>query len=222
MIGNSDRSRWEHGRDDHRSHASRVAANRVFALCYVEGAKVLSLGGGPFRIHPNIITLNIERFPNVDIVGDAHRLPLATASIDAVHCEAVFEHLRDPDVAALEMLRVMKPGATAFICTPFIQPYHGYPSHFQNYTLFGHRRLFERAGFEVLESGSCVGPSFAVDHVVSYYIEQYAPRWMFWPARATWWLFGRLFLRPLDRWLSERDDAYVVASTTYVLVAKPQ
>lgn len=208
--------------DDHRSAASRLAATRVVGLCNVESAKVLSLGGGPFRIHPKIITLNIEPFPNVDIVGDAHRLPLAAASIDAVHCEAVFEHLRDPDVAALEMLRVMKPGAIAFICTPFIQPFHGHPSHFQNYTLFGHRRLFERAGFEVVESGSCVGPSWAVANIVSFYIGQYAPRWMSWPMRAVWWLCARLVLRPLDRWLSERDDAYVVASSTYVLVAKPQ
>jgi hypothetical protein len=28
-------------------------------------------------------------------------------------------------------------------------------------------------------------------------------------------------IRPLDRWLAERDDAFVVASTTYVLIAKP-
>lgn len=216
------KTRVWHGSDDRRTYASRIAGNRVIAFCEMQGAKVLSLGGGPFRIHPKIITLNIERFANVDIVGDAHSLPLATASIDAVHCEAVFEHLRDPDVAALEMMRVMKPGALAFICTPFIQPYHGYPSHFQNYTLFGHRRLFERAGFEVLESGSCVGPSWAVDNVVSFYIAQYAPRWLSWPTRAAWWLFAKFFLRPMDRWLSEREDAYVVASTTYVLAAKPQ
>jgi SAM-dependent methyltransferase len=208
--------------NDHRTKASQVAGSRIIGLCNVEGTRVLSLGGGPFRIHPKIITLNIKAFDGVDVVGDAHRLPLATASMDAVHCEAVFEHLRDPDIAAHEMHRVMKPGALAFICTPFMQPFHGYPSHFQNYTLFGHRRLFERAGFEVLESGSCVGPSWAIAHIVTFYIAQYAPRWLRWPARAAWWAFARLLIRPLDRWLSERDDAYVLASTTYVLVSKPQ
>lgn len=207
---------------DHRTKASQIAGNRVIELCEIEGAKVLSLGGGPFRIHPKIITLNIEAFEGVDLVGDAHRLPLVSASIDAVHCEAVFEHLRDPDTAAQEMLRVMKPGALAFICTPFMQPFHGYPSHFQNYTVFGHRRLFERAGFDVLESGSCVGPSWAVAHIVTFYIAQYAPRWVRWFARPAWSVLGRLFLRPLDHWLSERDDAYVLASTTYVLVSKPR
>src|SRR6185437_8753990 len=222
MLDARNRGQWKHGRDDYRTRASRIAGSRAVSFCDVEGAKVLSLGGGPFRIHPKIITLNIEPFANVDVVGDAHQLPLATASIDAIHCEAVFEHLRDPDVAALEMFRVMKPGAIAFVCTPFMQPFHGYPSHFQNYTIFGHRRLFERAGFDVLESGTCVGPSWAVAHVVSFYIEQYAPRWISWPARAVWWAFARCCLRPMDRWLTERDDAYVVASTTYVLATKPQ
>jgi SAM-dependent methyltransferase len=207
--------------NDHRTKASQVAGNRVVRLCDHEDMKPLSLGGGPFRIHPKIITLNIEALSGVDLVGDAHRLPLATGSIDAVHCEAVFEHLRDPEIAAGEMLRVMKPGALAFVCTPFMQPFHGYPSHFQNYTLFGHQRLFERAGFTVLESGTCVGPSWAISHIVTFYIAQYTPRWLRGPARTAWWIMASLFIRPLDRWLSERDDAYVLASTTYVLLAKP-
>jgi len=63
--------------------------------------------------------------------------------------------------------------------------------------------------------------SWAVTHIVTFYITQHAPRWFRWPARAVWWAFAKLFIRPLDRWLSERDDAYVLASTTYVLVTKP-
>jgi SAM-dependent methyltransferase len=207
--------------NDHRSAASRAASARVLAVCDQPGARVLGLGGGPFRIHPSILNLNIAAYENVDIVGDAHCLPLPTATIDAVHCEAVFEHLRDPEIAAREMYRVMKRGALAFVCTPFMQPFHGYPSHFQNFTLYGHRRLFERVGFDLLDSGTCVGPAWALAHVVSAFIGQYSPRLLAWPARATWWAVSRLFIRPLDRWLAERGDAYVIASTTFVLVRKP-
>jgi predicted SAM-dependent methyltransferase len=32
-------------------------------------------------------------FANVDVVADAYALPYATGSVDAVHCEAVLEHL---------------------------------------------------------------------------------------------------------------------------------
>ena len=143
------------------------------------------MGGGPFRVHPKIINLNVEKFDNVDLLADAHNLPLDTPSIDAVHCEAVYEHLDHPDKAAAEMFRVMKPGGLAYVCTPFMQGFHGYPSHFQNFTHIGHKTLFERAGFKVLEHGPCVGP--------------------------TW----------THRWLNQRENAYVLASTTYVLLQKP-
>jgi hypothetical protein len=41
------------------------------------------------------------------------------------------------------------------------------------------------------------------------------------PARAAWFVISGALIRPLDRWLAERDDAFVVASMTYVLIEKP-
>jgi ubiquinone/menaquinone biosynthesis C-methylase UbiE len=207
-------------RNDHRTAASRAAELRVLGLCNT-GAFVLGLGGGPIDVHPKIVNLNIAPLDNVDIVGDAHRLPIATGSVDAVFCEAVFEHLEDPVDAAAELFRVMKPGAIGYVCTPFMQPFHAYPSHYQNFTHLGHRRLFERAGFAVKECGVCVGPGFAVSGVVASFIGHYTPRLLRWPARAAWFVISGALIRPLDRWLAEREDAYAVASTTYVLIEKP-
>jgi SAM-dependent methyltransferase len=206
-------------RDDYRTEASRAAERRVLSLC--DGGTVLGLGGGPSRAHARIINLNIGAYDNVNVVGDAHRLPLPASCLDGVHCEAVFEHLEDPNLAAVELFRVMKPGAMAYVCTPFLQPFHGYPSHFQNFTHLGHKRLFERAGFQVVEYGVCVGPAWAVSTIVAAFISQYAPRLLHWPARAAWYVISNLMVRPLDKWLSPRPDAYVVASTTYVLLSKP-
>jgi ubiquinone/menaquinone biosynthesis C-methylase UbiE len=206
-------------RTDHRSAASRAAAERVLRLCD-ENNRVLGLGGGPSRAHPAIINLNIVQIDNVDIVGDAHRLPLAPSSIDAVHCEAVFEHLEDPGRAASELFRVMKSGSIGFICTPFLQAFHAYPSHYQNFTHLGQCKLFERAGFRILEVGTCVGPAEAVADIVAAFIAEYPPRFIRWPARAIWYAMSHTMLRPLDRWLSSRKNSYVVASTTYVLIAK--
>jgi SAM-dependent methyltransferase len=205
---------------DYRTASSIAAQQRVLDQCD-SGRTVLGLGGGPFRIHPKIINLNIEPFENVDLVGDAHKLPLASASVDAVHCEAVFEHLRDPHDAAAELFRVMKAGAIGYVCTPFMQAFHGYPSHFQNFTHIGHQRLFERAGFTIHEWGTCVGPSYTVTGVVAAYLAHYPPSIMRWPLRAAWRVFSRVFVMPMDRWLADHRDAYVVASTTYVLIEKP-
>ena len=207
-------------RNHHRTAASRAAERGVLGLCNT-GAFVLGLGGGPLRVHQKIVNLNIALLENVDVVGDAHRLPIASGSVDAVHCEAVFEHLEDPVDAAAELFRVMKPGAIGYVCSPFMTPFHGYPSHFQNFTHLGHKRLFERAGFVVKECGVCVGPGFAVSGVVASFIAYYTPRLLRWPARAAWFVISGALILPLDRWLAERDDAYAVATTTYVLIEKP-
>jgi len=207
-------------RNDHRTKASREAEARILGFC-TDSTHVLALGGGPFRVHPKVINLNIFPLLNVDLVGDAHRLPIESSSIDGVHCEAVFEHLSDPVDAAAELFRVMKPGALGYVCTPFLQAFHGYPSHYQNFTHLGHKRLFERAGFTVLECGTCVGPGWAVAGIVAAFIAQYTPLILRWPVRAAWSVIGNTLIRPLDRWLSNRKDAYVVASTTYVLISKP-
>ena len=157
---------------------------------------MLSLGGGPLRVHPKITTLNIEPFENVDIVGDAHDLPIPSDSVDAVHCEAVFEHLDNAPKAASEMFRVMKPGALAFVCTPFMQPFHGYPSHHQNFTVIGHAGLFQRAGFEVIEKGPATGPAWALSGVVATFLATYPPKPLRWPLRAAWRVFADLVVRP--------------------------
>jgi SAM-dependent methyltransferase len=204
-------------RSDYRTKRSIAALNRVLdvppeSLC-------ISIGGGPLRASEQFLNLNIGLFQNVDVVGDAHRLPYADESIDAVHSEAVFEHLHSPTVAARELARVLKPGAHAYVCTPFLQPFHGYPSHFQNFTETGHRRLFEDAGLDVVESGVCVGPMMTMLQLGRTFCDTFLPRVLRPLSRAAY-LVGRLALAPFDRILGERDDAYVMACTTYLVARK--
>lgn len=49
------------------------------------------------------------------VASDAASLPLADASVDAVTCFAAFHHFPDPEGAAREMLRVLKPGGEAHV-----------------------------------------------------------------------------------------------------------
>ncbi|MDJ0344739.1 methyltransferase domain-containing protein [Streptomyces sp. H10-C2] len=42
--------------------------------------------------------------------GDASSLPLGDADVDVVWCERVFQHLSEPDRAAAEIARVLRPG----------------------------------------------------------------------------------------------------------------
>jgi SAM-dependent methyltransferase len=183
-------------------------------------ALCLSIGGGPSRVDPRLVNLNIGPFANVDIVADAYALPYATGSVDAVHCEAVLEHLEFPDKAVREMYRVLRPGARAFAATPFLQAFHGYPDHFQNFTLNGHRRLFERAGFAIERIGAAVGPIFALRDLTGQTLRHGLParlgRWLYGA-----WLLATLPMLALDRRLGEGEAGRRVASLTYLLAYKP-
>src|SRR5262249_32166569 len=155
-------------RKDYRTKASRRALQKVLDVG-VGNHVCLSVGGGPVRVSPNVTNLNISGFKNVDVVADAHLLPYSDSAVDSIYCEAVLEHLKNPATAVEEMFRVLKPEGKVIGVTPFLQRFHGYPSHFQNFTLVGHSLLFEQAGFQILESGTCVGPTYAIVNLVSAY-----------------------------------------------------
>lgn len=203
---------------DYRTRDSKKAFQDVFdgqppsALC-------VSIGGGPRRPHPCLVNLNIGPFPGVEVVADAHLLPYADNSVDAINCEAVLEHLPEPKIAVAEMYRVLKPGGRVFAATPFLQHYHGFPHHYQNFTLTGHKHLFQSAGFSVVDAGACVGPVYMLVGMVSNFIHEYAPGPLKWPLQKTWGVLG-IFIRPLDRLLNQKSNSYIMASTTYLVGEK--
>ena len=199
-----------------RSHAAFQAA----ILDQPSSARCLSVGGGPTIVHPRLVNLNLAPLPNVHVVGNAYTLPFADNSLDAAYCEAVLEHLEYPDTAVAEMRRTLKPGGQVFAVTPLLQPFHGYPDHFQNFTLHGHVRLFERAGFDVLAAGPCNGPSFALIDLLATFTREYLPTRLV--SRSGSYLV-RLLGIPwalADRFLLGHPQAHVLASTTYVHAVK--
>jgi len=205
---------------DYRTKASRDAFGKAITSAPA-GSLCLSIGGGPTRPDPKLINLNIGPFPNVDIVADAHELPYSSDSVDAIYCEAVLEHLENPSRAVEEMFRVLKPRGKVIAITPFMQAFHGYPYHFQNFTVIGHSLIFSRAGFRVLESGTCVGPTFTLVDVIFVFIREYFPKLIRLPFKVAWKLIGACLV-PLDNVLARSSLAHVMASTTYVLAEKPE
>jgi SAM-dependent methyltransferase len=197
-----------------------AAAHAAFARVVEQSGPLVSIGGGPMRIHPRLTNLNILCERGVDVTADAYRLPFADASIGGMHCEAVLEHLEFPDDAAREMHRALRDGGLVFAATPFLQPYHAYPDHYQNFTLRGHTRLFERAGFTIVDAGACVGPTFAMVDLLANYAREFTPGRI--PSRAAeraLRFFGRA-LRIPDLTLRHHKAADKLASSTFVLAKK--
>ena len=188
---------------------------------YGPGALVLNLGGGPTRFRDQEITLNIGLFPNVDIVADAHDVPLPDASFDTVICNAVLEHVADPHRVVSEIYRLLKPGGQVYAEVPFLWFYHGYPSDFWRFTRDGFKRLMVE--FNEVEIGVTQGPTGALlQQFVMYIIfflglnkygtvrkiTSFVLRWLIFP------------FKYLDLWLNSRSDAHTLAGGFYIVGCK--
>ncbi|HXV13468.1 MAG TPA: class I SAM-dependent methyltransferase [Candidatus Krumholzibacteria bacterium] len=84
-----------------------------------------------------------------DVVGDAGALPFRTASADAVLCTEVIEHVPDPAILLAEAHRVLVPGGSLLLSSPFTWHLHDEPHDYWRFTEYGLRLLLERAGFRV-------------------------------------------------------------------------
>jgi SAM-dependent methyltransferase len=85
-------------------------------------------------------TLDINPDSNPDIVGDIQDLPFKSESIDAVICNSVLEHVKNPFKAVEEINRVLRPGGKCFVYVPFIHVYHG--NDYWRFSEDGIRHLF--------------------------------------------------------------------------------
>jgi len=101
------------------------------------------------------ITLDMNPDNGADIVGDAHAIPLADGSVDAVLAFSLLEHTHSPHIVAREIFRVLKPHGYLLLSTPFIHPYH--PGRCPDYYRFskdGLRYLFnDFSSLEVVTDG---------------------------------------------------------------------
>jgi ubiquinone/menaquinone biosynthesis C-methylase UbiE len=151
-----------------------------------------------------VLAFDIHASPQTQFIADAHQIPLADHSIDAVLIQAVLEHVLDPPRVVAELHRVLKPGGIVYAETPFLQQVHAGPHDFTRYTASGHRYLFR--AFAELDAGPVAGPGtqllWSVDHLVRGLIRSSIAGVM---VRVTFF-----WLRYLDRLVGARfamDDA---------------
>ncbi len=140
----------------HAAHAG--ARPRVLVI----GGSVAGEGFAALLADPGLELLetDVALGPRTALVCDAHDLPLAGASFDAVVCQAVLEHVADPPRVVAEVRRVLRPGGLVYSEIPFMQQVHEGAHDFTRYSLTGHRRLFR--DFAELGSGAVAGPGMAL------------------------------------------------------------
>lgn len=123
---------------------------------YFKG-KVLNAGAGrrdiSHLIDGELFNQDIQDAPHIDVAGPLHAIPVEDGFFDTIICNAVLEHVENPEEVLAEFNRVCRPGGVLYLTVPFMQPEHLDPTDFQRYTLPGLERLVRQHGFEVTDSG---------------------------------------------------------------------
>ena len=202
--------------------ASRSLVTDFVASCGA-GSTVLNVGGGTREFGANVINLDIEPMPGVDVIGVAECLPLNDGSFDGLVLQAVLEHVVNENDTLAECFRVLRPGGRLLVEIPFIQGDHPAPGDYRRYTEQGVRQIVERHGFAVAESGVAVGPASALAGVMAVFLAllvSFRSRKLYQLA-----LLGTTFvafpIKFLDRFLDRHPMAPVIASGVWVICTKP-
>jgi SAM-dependent methyltransferase len=74
-------------------------------------------------------------------------LPFADASVDAVFCKQVLEHVEHPHEVLRDVARVLRPGSRFAGSTSHLEPYHS--RSVGCWTPYGLKRLLESTGFQL-------------------------------------------------------------------------
>jgi SAM-dependent methyltransferase len=94
------------------------------------GGRILEIGAGSGHSQDafqgqDVTRLDILDAPWIDLVADAHAIPLDDASFDAIVMIDVLHHLQDPPRFIGEVRRLLRPGGRCVMIEPAITPLAG-------------------------------------------------------------------------------------------------
>ena len=143
----------------------------------------------------DIIAFDIYCTENVQLVADAHKIPLADSCVDGVWVQAVLEHVVMPEEAVGEFHRVLKDGGLVYSESPFMQQVHEGRFDFQRFSESGHRWLFRK--FDLVNSGVVWGPGWTLQWSIRYFF------WGLTRSRTLGLVLSApfMFVRWFDRWM---------------------
>jgi SAM-dependent methyltransferase len=146
-----------------RAQAKNLAELRRLLSANPAPQRILVVGAGDagrlFEVDgAEWVLTDVVSFPGIDVLCDAQELPFENETFDAAIAIAVLEHVPDPNQAAGEIYRVLRPDGLVYAETPFLQQVHMGAWDFTRFTALGHRRVFRM--FDALPAETVVaGPA---------------------------------------------------------------
>lgn len=142
--------------------------NRLYAERRAD-SRVIDLGCGPPANRAlvrdeagvgNYVGVDFDLKNQPDMVADIARMPFASNSLALVRASSVFEHTYNYNEILQDIYRVLRPGGSLFIETPFFLEFHGYPSDYFRYTHIAWQRILHDIGFRVIDCDADCGRGF--------------------------------------------------------------
>jgi SAM-dependent methyltransferase len=134
---------------------------------------ILELGGGLSSLQVNgSINMDINTYKDVDIVGDARKIPFKDNSFEAVISNSVLEHIYEFEAVIKELGRVVKKGGYIFMCVPQVCGRH-HEIDYHRWTLPGLEKMFIK--YQVIDKGVILGPGMFLSHIVTSLFRDITP-----------------------------------------------
>lgn len=168
-----------------------------------------------------VVCVDIEPGAGVDIVADAHQLPLLTSGgVDCVICVSFLYAARYPSQVVSEIYRILKPGGIFYVSVPYVFPRCADPGDYYRFSESGLQVLCEK--FERLDGGFNRGPASTMAELGVRFMAMllcFNNRYLYHGLRYVlkWPLF---WVKYLDAFVARYDMAYEICSGSYFIGRK--
>ena len=146
---------------------------------YLKG-RVLNAGCGERDISDLLQTWGASHVDNCDIQSsipnailcDLSSIPQNNQTYESILCNAVLEHVADPEQSMLEFYRLLKTQGYLVVSVPFLQPFHPTPMDFRRYTSTGLQQLGESTGFKLIVINTVHSLSQTIAWIIWAHLEE--------------------------------------------------
>lgn len=128
---------------------------------------------------------------SLDIAGDIRAIPFKANCMDSALLLDVLEHVFEVEAVLEGISRILKPGGTLLLTTPFIYPIHGKPYDFHRFSFYALENHLAKYSLKIIERVVMGGYGTVLATLVNRFLFR-----VFWGRRGGLYLAG-LLLRPL-------------------------